>query len=312
MQAVTDSTRRLRTTYETTPGHREQARGFEGRFTFTLLDSTGGQVFRRVLQKQAFYKVGNKDVVIESEAFAPELLGYSAAFGALVFNLPFMVPDSDVGGNVLLLLDLKGQVLRICKGEAVGGPEVAVGLSSDGRALLTPDELLRPGRPPLRLDKPDADLAGAFFLSDTTLLLLYEPGKSRARKLPDGSYAYGRDPSPQQLRAPNAFVRHTVSGRELARFRYRGFYEELGFSIPWHFLRATATGYLLDERQGLYVLPRAAPAQVALVRFAQMSAVGRKAKPTEAHFELYGENGHFAFYIDTINPRSIRYQKLRD
>ncbi|WP_460500304.1 hypothetical protein, partial [Hymenobacter agri] len=114
--AETDSTQRLKATYQPYPGHTEVARGYQGYFTFALHDAAGQQVFRRQLRKADFYKAAGQDIVTESEAYRPELLAYSPSFGALVFTVDFMVPDSDVGAQAVLLLDLAGRVLRISDG----------------------------------------------------------------------------------------------------------------------------------------------------------------------------------------------------
>ena len=312
VRAETDSTERLKTTYQPYAGHFEQARGYQGRFTFTLHDGSGRQVFRRQLRKTDFFKSAGGDIVTESEALLPELLAYSAPFGALVFTLDFMVPDSDVGSQVVLLLDLTGRVLRLSDGRGPGsGPDCDPALTTDGRALLTGSELLRPHQPPLRLTKPDADLAGAFLLSDTTLLVVYAPGKSHLIQSPGAPETYGRTPTQQQLRAPNAYVRHTHNGRVLSRFRYGGFYQELGYTIPRHYLPGTATHYLLDEQRGLRLVPLAKANLPTEVRFAAMKPYTPPQKPTEVRFELQSSGSGFAFYVDTTSqvPR-IRYQRL--
>ncbi len=314
LQAETDSARRLTATYEATPGRVERVHGFEGYYTVTLRDAQGGQVFRRQLRKAAFFKRVGADIVTESEAYVPELLGYSHPLGALAFTLDFMVPDSDVGAQVVLLLDLAGNVLRLSDGRGPGsGPECDPALSASGGALLTASEVLRPGQPPLRLEKATADLVGATFLTDTTLLVVYAPGKSHVIRYPDGLEAYGRTPSPEQLRAPNAFVRHVRTGRVLSRFRYRGFYEEMGFTIPGYQLRATATHYLLDEKRGLLLLPLGGSSTPTEMRFTLMPRFTPPQKPAEVRFELHGSSSGFAFYVDTSSVRPhIRYQRVEE
>ena len=312
LAAETDSTRPLTATYAPVPGHLERVHGYEGRYTMTLRDSAGRRVFRRQLRKATFFKQAGVDVVTESEAYLPELVGYSRQLGALVFTVDFMVPDSDVGAQVVVVLDLAGNVLRLSDGRSPGsGPECDPALSPDGSALLTASELLRPGRPPLRLARPDAELVGALFLSDTTMLVVYAPGKTHLIRYPGGMESYGRTPTPQQQLAPNAFVRHTRSGRVLSKFRYHGFYEEMGYTIPSYYLQATATRYLLDEKRGLYLLPRHAPRQPTELRFAAMSRFTPPKKSTEVRFEIQSESRGFAFYVDTLSavPR-IRYQRV--
>ena len=312
LEAETDSTQRLKTTYQPYPGHYEQARGYQGRFTFTLHAPDGQQVFRRQLRKADFYKAAGQDIVTESEAYRPELLAYSPAFGALVFTLDFMVPDSDVGSQAVLLLDLTGRVVRISDGRAPGsGADCDPALTPNGRALLTGSELLRPNQPPLRLHRADADLAGAFLLTDSTLLVVYALGKSHLIHAPGEPETYGRTPTVQQQRAPNAQVRHIPTGRVLSRFRYAGFYEELGYTIP----RAYVAGihYLLDEQRGLRLVPAAAPARTSEVRFAAMPRFVPPQRRAEVRFELQSSGSGFAFYVDTTSllPR-IRYHRLEE
>ena len=312
LEAETDSTQQLKTTYQPYPGHYEQARGYQGRFTFTLHAPDGRQVFRRQLRKADFYKAASQDIVTESEAYRPELLAYSPAFGALVFTLDFMVPDSDVGAQAVLMLDLTGRVVRISDGRAPGsGADCDPVLTPNGRALLTGSELLRPNQPPMRLHRADADLAGAFLLTDSTVLVVYAPGKSHLIHAPGAPETYGRTPTRQQQQQANAQVRHICTGRVLSRFRYTGFYEELGFTIP----RAYAAGvhYLLDEQRGLRLVPAAAPARTSEVRFAAMPRFVPPQRRTEVRLELQSAGSGFAFYVDTTSqvPR-IRYQRLEE
>ena len=312
LEAETDSTQRLKNTYQPYPGHSEVARGYQGRFTFALHDAAGQQVFRRQLRKADFYKAAGQDIVTESEAYRPELLAYSPAFGALVFTLDFMVPDSDVGAQAVLMLDLTGRVVRISDGRAPGsGADCDPALTPNGRALLTGSELLRPNQPALRLHRADADLAGAFLLTDSTVLIVYALGKSHLIHAPGEPDTYGRTPTPQQQRAANALVRHIYTGRVLSRFRYTGFYEELGYTIP----RAYAAGvhYLLDEQRGLRLVPAAAPARTSEVRFTAMSRFVPPQRRTEVRFELQSSSNAFAFYVDTTSqvPR-IRCQRLEE
>lgn len=171
MQSELDSTQHLTTMVKADPGHSDTIRGYEGRFTFTLRDSLNRTVFRRQLHKADFYKRIGAEVVVQSGADAPAFLGYSAPFEALVFTLGFAVPDTDWGSEAVLLLDLKGQVIRMANGNNYGGgPESFPTLSKDGYTLLTEDEVLRASRPTIPLEKPHAELRGAFFLSDTALV----------------------------------------------------------------------------------------------------------------------------------------------
>ncbi len=290
-----------------------QVKGFDGRFTFTLRDAEGQEVFQRQLRKADFAKMGTPGIVVESAVRAPTFLGYSAALGALAFTVDFVVPESDDGFQVVLLLNLKGQVLRLSAGRALsGGPDCDPALARNGQAMLTNTEIIRPNRPPLRLARAGTDLAGAFFLTDTTVLAVYDPGKNRPVRLPDGLLSYARRVTPQQQQAPNAFVVRIANGQVINKFRYRGYYEGMGYSVPHYCLPATSTCYLLDEKRGLYLLPTAPAGPPVTLKFAEMPRFVSPQWAREVRFEMQGEDAQFAFYADTTNPRRIRYQRLAD
>lgn len=318
LQARTDSASRLTALVyfsddDRARQHPTPVRGYDGRFTFTLRDADGRQVFQRQLRKADFAKLGAPEIVVESAAAVPVFLGYSAALGALVFTVNFVVPESDDGFQAVLLLGLKGQVLRLSAGRALsGGPDCDPALGPSGRAVLTASEIIRPHQTPLRLARAGADLAGAFFLTDTTVLAVYDPGKNRPVRLPDGLLSYERRVTPQQQQAPNSFVLRVSNGRIVNRFRYKGFYEGMGYSVPHHTLRAARTCYLLDEKRGLCLVPLAAPGPPVTLKFAEMPRFAAPQAGPEVRFELQGEDAQFAFYADTTNPRHVRYQRLAD
>ncbi|TPG61748.1 hypothetical protein [Hymenobacter nivis] len=289
-----------------------KVRGYDGRFTFTLRDAAGAPVFQRELRKADFAKMGAPDVVVESAVNKPVFLGYAPALQAMVFTVDFGAPESDVGFQVVLLLDLGGRVVRLSEGRALsGGPDTDPALAGNGRAVLTATEVLRPGQPPLRLARPGADLAGAFFLTDTTVLAVYDPGKNRPVRLPDGLVNYERRATPQQLQAPNAFVLRVRNGQVASSFRYHGYYEGMGYSVPHFRLPAAHTCYLLDEKHGLSLVPMA-PGPPTTLKFAEMPRFVPPQVAQEVRFELQGEDAQFAFYADTLNPRHVRYQRLQD
>ena len=318
LRARTDSTRPLTTlTYfsddDRDSQHSALVRGYDGSFTFTLRDAAGQRVFERQLRKADFAKVGTPDIVVESTVSAPVFLGYSAALRALIFTVDFAVPDSDDGFQAVLLLGLKGQVLRLSEGRGLGGgPDCDAALAPGGRAVLTSSEIIRPNQTPLRLARAGADLAGAFFLTDSTVLAVYDPGKNQPVRLPDGLLSYERRATRQQQQAPNAFVVSVANGRTISKFRYRGYYEGMGYSVPHHCLPATNTCYLLDEKQGLYLLPLAAPGAPVVLKFADMLRFASPQGPQEVRFEMQGEDAQFAFYADATHLRRVRYQRLQD
>jgi hypothetical protein len=232
----------------------DTSRGFQGYYRVEVRDSLNHRVGRQAFTKASFYPAVGPELAISSEAELPRLLGYSAPLGGLVFKVPFSAPDTDWYGEAVLVLALSEQVRYLGNGASAGGPDLTVTLASDGRTLLTGSEIKYAGRPPIPLARTEAELRGALLLNDTLALLIYEMGQSRTRS--DGMPYL--DATPAQQRQPNAFVRDVRNGRELSRFRYNGFYEELGYIVP--FKQLPQAVYFLDAPRGLYVLPLRRPA----------------------------------------------------
>ncbi|MGI4833758.1 MAG: hypothetical protein ACRYFK_09885 [Janthinobacterium lividum] len=237
----------------------------------------------------------------------PQLLGYSEPLGGLVFTVPFNAPGTDWYRQVALVLSLTGQVRYLGLGYEGGGPAITVTLAANGRTLLTMNEIRYAGRPPILLGRVGAELRGATLLNDTLALLLYEPGRPRTQA--DGMPYL--DATPAQRRLPNAFVRDVRTGREVSRFRYYGFYEELGFTIPMTVVPQTQVAYLLDADKGLYVLPLRQPAAGRLLPFASMPRATSPPAASEVSFKLAGLMQSYRFLVDTIQVASVRYQQLK-
>ncbi|MGI4867172.1 MAG: hypothetical protein ACRYFZ_24860 [Janthinobacterium lividum] len=286
----------------------DTSRGFEGYYTVEVRDSLGHRVGHHTFTKADFYSAVGPELVISSEVALPQLVGYSAPLGGLVFTVNFNAPDTDWYGVAVLVLAPGGQVRYLGSGIAGGGPDVAVTLAADGRTLLTETEIRHAGRPPILLARAGAELRGAMLLNDTLALLLYEAGQSLTRA--DGM-PYLKSTLAQQ-RQPNAFVRDVRNGQEISHFRYDGFYEELGYVVPWQVVPQAQAAYLLDAAKGLYVLPLRQPATGRLLPFAALPRAAGLPAASEVSFELMGPVQRYRFLADTAQATSVRYQLLKD
>jgi hypothetical protein len=286
------------------PGDTSQ--GFQGYYTLEVRDSLGHRLGRHTFTKADFYPAVGPELAISSEIELPKLLGYSEPLGGLVFTVPFNAPGTDWYGEAVLILSPSGQMRYLGSGIGDGGPDLTVTLASDGRTLLTGNELRHAGRPAIPLARAGAELRGALLLNDTLALLLYEPGQSLTRA--DGMPYL--EATPAQRRQPNAFLRDVRNGREVSRFRYDGFYEELGYSVPWQ--QVAQAIYLLDADKGLYVLPLRQPATGRLLPFATLPRIAGAPVGAETSFELMGLAQRFRFLVDTTQATKVRYQLLKD
>ena len=285
----------------------DTSRGFQGYYAVEIRDSLGRRIGQHSFTKDDFYSVVGPELAISSEVELPRVLGYSEPLGGLLFSLFFNAPGTDWYGEAVLVLSPRGQVRYLGPGTEGGGAEVAVTLASDGRTLLTGNQIRHVGQPPIPLARAGAELRGAMLLNDTLALLLYEPGQSRTR--PDGVPYL--EATPAQQRQPNAFVRDVRNGREISRFRYDGFYEELGYVVPCQVVSRAHAVYLLDADKGVYVLPLRQPAAGRMLPFTSLSRATGSPAASEVSFELSGLTQHYRFLADTTQVAKVRYQLLK-
>lgn len=284
----------------------DTSRGFQGYYTVEVRDSLNRRLGRHTFTKADFYPAVGPELAISSEVELPRLLGYSEPLGGLVFLVNFNAPDTDWYGEAVLVLSPGTQMHYLGAGPGDGGPDLTVTLAADGRTLLTGDKIWHAGRPPLPLARAGAELRGAMLLNDTLALLIYEPGQSRTR--PDGMPYL--EATPAQQRQPNAFVCDVRNGHELSRFRYDGFYEELGYIVPWQ--QVAQAVYLLDDAKGLYVLPLRQPAAGRLLPFTTLPRAAGAPAAGKVSFELMGATQRYRFLADTTEATNVRYQLLKD
>jgi hypothetical protein len=315
-----------------------RVRGYEGTYTFTLRDSARQKVvFSQKLHKRDFLPSHKGEVLTLSE---PEFYyrGYSRGLGSLLFLAYFGLPYSDVIDRTALLLDARSGRVRGLYGigsasfEAIDcDPQVA----PSGQSVLTcAGQLLRPHRPPLSLRRPHAELRAARFLTDTTLLVVYEFGdygparreaadaatEEDAGPLPVAGAATAQRAqppmelvtTPAQRRQPNAFVLST-NGRQLAAFHYDGWELGMGYSMPRRFVAATRTYYLLngenDKPRSLVLLPKARPDSIIQLPLKTLAKFQPPRRRSETRFVISDNATNFIFYADSSSPGRIRYTR---
>lgn len=283
----------------------DTSRGFQGYYKVEVRDSLGHSLGRHTFTKADFYPAVGPELAISSEVELPRLLGYSEPLGGLVFTVPFNAPETDWYGESTLVLSPSGQVRHLGPGTGSGGADVAVTLASNGRTLLTETEIIRASGPPLLLYRPGAELRGAWLVNDSLAVTIYEPGQTQMEHT---SLAFNA--TPKQKRQSNTFVLNTHSGKVVNRFRYDGFYEELGFIIPCSYLRETQTSYFLDDKKGIYTLSSVQPTRVRYLPFDSLARFKAPKRASEIGFELNSLDKQYQFYVDTAAPAHIRYQRL--
>jgi hypothetical protein len=280
---------------------------YNARYTITLLDSVGHQQFRTTFTKPSFYPVMGKELVQESIAISPEFIGYNAPRQLLLFRQEFGVDGTDWMADAFLALDLNGklQQLKADNDYGGGGADCRIQQSSDGQSILTCKELILPGGRHQSLHKPDGLLVAARFLSDTTLLTVYDFVTVHQTQA-----EYYKSPIPRYRTAPNAFILSARTGKAIARFRYNGYHEELGYILPRQYAWQTKKYYLLDDkRRVIRIIPKEKPQLTHEVSLLQLPKFKAPRQQNELRVPLSTEGTSAMLYVDTVTHK-MRFQVL--
>ena len=303
LSARLDSARPLRYVPPPQPGtdpadstQNSASTGFEGFYTFRLLRADDKVQFVRQLKKTSFSDAVSPDLAVEADVTMPVFSGYLPAFRALAFEINFYPPESDAGGQALLLLDAAtGRVRHQSMARWTGGCNSGSVLSADGRTLLTSCEMLQANGHVTTLEKPGRQVQGTLLVNDETALVVYGPGYDRrGREVP--------------LKGPNAQLLAT-NGRVLKSFTLMSIDGGLGSHMLSAYVRQTRTHYLYDETNNqLGIVPRDHPTQVQVLKLRQLPAFRAPRRPTEVRFAFDTEMGTKAtFYVDVATGR-IRHR----
>jgi hypothetical protein len=286
----------------------EVKRFYNVRYTITLRDSAGRPHFQRTFTKPEFYAVVGRELVLASEPLRPAFVGFNAPRQWLLFRQQFGVDGTDWGGEAFLALDLKGRTQRLTFSNIYGGggSDCRIQQSPDGQAVITCNQLLLPGGRYQPLTKPHTQLVAARFLSDTTLLTIYEYVFTR-RVQYEGIWGKEEVPDPRYRRVPNAFVLSARTGRVLAKFRYDGFVDALGYNVLRQYVWQANSYYLLDENQQLVrVIPKSKPQLTYQVSLRQLPAFRAPRQRNEVKIILSAGLDTSALYLNTVTRR-MRY-----
>ncbi|WP_325132702.1 hypothetical protein [Hymenobacter sp.] len=285
---------------------------YDVRYIITLLDSAGRRQFQRTFTKPAFYQMVGREVVLRSEPVRPAFVGYNAPRQWLLLRQEFGVEGTDWGAEVFLALDLKGRTQRLTpsNGYGGGGSDCRIQQSPSGQAVITCEELLLPGGRHQSLTKPRTELIAARFLSDTTLLTVYEYVTTR-RVQYDGVWGNENSPNPRRRHLPNAFVLSARTGQVLASFRFDGAIEALGYHLPRLYVWQTKSYYLPDEeRHLLRILPRDKPQLTSQIDYHKLPVFKAPRQPQELKINLSMGGDTSAIYLNTATHKMRYYEAV--
>lgn len=256
--------------------------GFDAAYTFMLIDAAGKEVFKTVLTKKDFENTADGSIVAETIIEAPTFEGYVPAFNAFMFTVRFLVPESDVGDAVFLLLGRDGKLRHMTYYNSFGGSgcDGGIDIAPNGSFIVTNYEVLHRNGKKTVLNTKGHWLVARRLVNPGTILAIDEYNDS--------------------TKVPNARL-VSPYGKVLKTFTYRGYYDVLGFEVPC--FEDKTTIYLQDNDNSLRVIPRKNPQSATLIPMAQITRDdGSPKKPAEKSFKISneGSNNVYNYLHDTV------------
>lgn len=249
--------------------------GYQGRYRIALYQEEK-KLFDRTLKKEDF-EDAIYSLVVESDAYLPELIAYNSAFKSLVFHVPFYLSETCWSTNALLVMDLNGKV------KFVDGLDVPMGNSSNYFVQFSPSKkhmvsgsgIHHANGKYVDLSKKSSSLMGIDVFSNC-LLAVYEYEEGKHDK--------------------NAYL-VDYEGKKLLNFRYEGWTGGLGYHFPYE--KVHGNYYFIDEvNKRLIRLKKGKVWSYQFLPFSSMKEFDGKIRIGEIPFSIQTEIHSYQFYLN--------------
>lgn len=262
--------------------YRQEYKGYNATYTITLAGKPDDTIFTKTLTKDDFEHILDKEVLTRSDAGLPKFLGYLKTFGSFVFSIDFMIPDSDVGGQCLFLINRNGELTENSLNNyfGVGDCDCEIEIPSHHKFILSCRKIINADGTQVKISDENDWQVGTKLINDDTILVIQEFNDS--------------------TQAPNAKLIDNF-GKTLKHFTYKGYYNTLGFVVPMHFDPHSQNYFLLDDKmKQAVVINKNRPLSLYTVDFAKMGSFNDDKKAEELVFEMELEYAHYTFAFDTL------------
>ena len=270
---------------------KEIYKGFDCSYIFTLYDDSNHLIFKKVFHKSDFVDIISLDALAQTNAILPNFKGYYNKFDALIFDINFWIPNSDVGVDCFVMINSKGDILEKSMSNYHGGCGCSdePTLSEDSSSFLTCYKYIKASPfKSISLEKPNQNIVSARFLSNKYTLIIYEYDSLKLKE--------------------NATIIDT-EGNLIHSFEYHGYYCTLDHWVPMTNLSQNQTFYLLDhidEEYRLLVLPKTNPTKTNTIPIDQLQK--DTSQINKVFFELSTIVKSYKFNLDTTtNKISIAF-----
>lgn len=258
--------------------------GYQARYRFALFQGEK-KVFDRTLKKEDF-KNSIYSLVVESDAYLPELVTYNEAFKSLVFQVPFYIDGSCSATQALLVMDLAGDVKIVDYLSMPSGSSANydVQFSTNKKHILSSSTIYHANGKQIDLATKPTNQMGAEVFEDC-VFAVYEPDE---RKHPKNAYLLD------------------FEGKTLLNFPYEGWTGALGYHFPLK--KVHGSHYFIDEEnKRLIKVKKGKTWSYQFLPFSSMREFDGEIRSGEIPFLIQTEIHAYQFFLDA---RTNKFRKI--
>lgn len=270
--------------------HQEIYTGYNTSYKITLKEKDN-TLFTLTFNKEHFRNILNPYTLCKGEAYLPELKFYASAFTSFVFTVDFWIPESDVGEHGMLMVDKTGRLYNITHEYYYGGGDCdgEIEMPEDEKFIVSCTQIFHPNGQKIDITQPHLAQVGVKLINDKIILVIQE--------------------FTDTLNQPNARLIDT-QGKTLKTFVFKGYYNVLGYTVPWHYDSHFEQYILLDEEQEhIRIINKKSPLSTYTVSFAEMKPYRDDTREHEIIFNINTEFSENFFALDTVEQIYRHKQK---
>lgn len=272
--------------------HHDTYKGFNNTYTISLKDNTEELIFTTTITKENFRNIFDEYILAKSESYLPDFIGYVKSFRSFIFTVNFWIPDSDVGGQCFFMINDRGELTNVSLNNYYGGGDCygEIEIPENENFILTCRKIYKANGDIVDITSFHVPQIGTKLINDNTILVIQEYNDS--------------------LKIPNAVLMDN-SGKSLKSFVYKGYYNVLGYTVPWYFDSLCNNYIFLDEEQkNIRVMSKDRPLSTYTVGFSKMKPYKEDQLENELVFNLNTEFSENTFAFDTLK-RTFRLRQKK-
>jgi len=270
--------------------HKDVYKGFNATYIISLTDNLGKSIFSKTLTKDNFKEIFDGSILTRTDSRLPNFIGYLNNFNSFLFTIDFWVPDSDVGGQCFFMINKIGDLTENSLNNYYGGADCdgEIEIPTNENFILTCRKILNANGNKIEISDNKFWQVGTKLVNDSTILIIQEHNDTT---------------NIQNAKLIDHF------GKTLKAFKYKGYYEVLGYTVPMYFDNLHNNYILLDEEQkNLRVINKKQPLSTYTVAFDKMKPFDNDRLESEIIFDLNTEFSNNTFTFDA-STNSFRHRK---